>query len=263
MSAWRVQASISATVAVVRRGRPRQKQLLGDQAWEQRVHPVDRVADAHRASGVAVISTAQRYEPPPLRTAHRGLVLHRQLQSDLDRDRARVHEEHVLERRRRKRHELLGERHRRLVREAAEHHVAEAGRLLAERGVQHRMAVAVDRAPPRTHRVDRLEALPAGVLKLQADAVGSQHRVGRRSVQGGVRMPHQPAVAGDERSRRPGHGGHALGASSVPAPRRRTATSGWRSAAGSATASWYDSTRNPASAIISKSALADCPSLVR
>ena len=122
------------------------------------VHAVERVADRHRAEGVAVIAAAQRQQAGASRAG--GLQAH--LDRDLDGDRAGVGEEDVLERRRGQRNQPSRQLDRGLVGEAAEHDVRHAIQLCARGGVEHRVAVAVDRAPPRRHSVDQLAAVGQG-----------------------------------------------------------------------------------------------------
>ena len=82
--------------------------------------------------------------------------------------------------------EPLGQPDRRLVREAAEHHVRHPPELLAHGRVERRVAVAVDRAPPRGHPVDQL----APVGQPQAHPLGRDDRQrGQRRGQRAVGMP--------------------------------------------------------------------------
>ena len=53
-------------------------------------------------------------------------------------------------------HERPGQVDRGRVREPAEHHVAHGAELVADRGVEDGMAVAVHGRPPRRHAVDEL-----------------------------------------------------------------------------------------------------------
>ena len=102
---------------------------------------------------------------------------------------------------------------RRLVREPAEHHVRHPPQLLAHRLVQRRMAIAVDRTPPRRHPVDQL----APVGQPQAHALGGddRQRLGWRRGQRAVGMPH--VLAGRAPSSRPSRSG--------PSPSPRTGRS--------------------------------------
>ena len=203
------------------------------------MHAVHRVADAHRPDRVAVVGAPQRDESPPIGAPAGRLDLHRELERHLDRHRPGVREEHVRERVRGDADELLGQRHRRLVGQAAEHDVAEAVDLRVQGRVEGRVAVPVHGTPPRAHGVDRLDVLPVGVLELEHDAVGGVDRVRRRAVQRGVGVPQQPPVALDEsgagtggrhggdtssgRRRRRGHGG---GADASRRPRARPPAAG-------------------------------------
>ena len=168
------------------------EQLHGQRRCEQLVHAIDRVADRHRAEGVAVIAAAQREQARAPRAS--GLQAH--LDRDLDGDRARVGEEDVLERIWRECDEAPCELDRRLVREAAEHDVSHAAQLRGRRSVEGRVAVAVDRAPPRRHGVDRL----ATVSEPQAHASCGfdQERLER----GGHRRVRMPDVRTVQRPQR-------------------------------------------------------------
>ncbi len=144
-------------VVLLERGRGRSGEHLPRQhVAPQRVHAAVRVADAHRAEGVAVVAAAPGHQPMLGRVSARPLVLQTHLDRDLDRDRAGVAEEDVLEPGGGDVDEQPGQLDGRTVREAAEHHVAHRAELVAHRGVEHGMAVAVDRRPPRRHPVDQL-----------------------------------------------------------------------------------------------------------
>jgi hypothetical protein len=172
--------------------RLRSEHLLLQRTGEQRMHPVHRIAHAHRREGVAVVPAAHRQHPGSPVVATGNLILDRQLDRDLDRHRARVAEEHVLQRIRRDLHQPLGQPDRRLVRQPAEHHVTEVVHLILHGRVQHRSAVAVDHAPPGRHRVDRLDRPAGPVVELQAYAGRASDQPDRRRLgQRGVRMPEQ------------------------------------------------------------------------
>ena len=144
-------------VVLLERGRGRSGEHLPRQhVAPERVHATVRVADAHRAEGVAVVAAAPGHQPVLGRAPPRPLVLQTHLDRDLDRDRAGVAEEDVLEPGGGDVDEEPGQLDGRTVREAAEHHVAHRAELVAHRGVEHGMAVAVDRRPPRRHPVDQL-----------------------------------------------------------------------------------------------------------
>ena len=68
--------------------------------------------------------------------------------------------------------QALGQAQRGLVREPAEHHVGHTRKLLARCRIELRVAVAVDRAPPRGHAVDQL----APIAETQARAARALHR---------------------------------------------------------------------------------------
>ena len=75
----------------------RRRPAAGSTSAEHRVHPADRVADAHAAEGVAVVAAAHGQHPGPLGAAEAALVLQHHLERDLDAHRAGVGEEDVLE----------------------------------------------------------------------------------------------------------------------------------------------------------------------
>ena len=121
----------------------------------------------------------------------RALELQAELDRDLDRDRAGVGEEHLLQPVGRDLHQALRQTHGRLVREPAEHHMRHPPELLADGGVERGVAVAVDRAPPRGHPVDQL----APVGQRQAHALRRDDRQrGQRAGQRAVGMPDVLAV---------------------------------------------------------------------
>jgi hypothetical protein len=164
-------------------------------AREQAVHARDGIAHGHRAERVAVIGAAQREQTLAARLSARVPVLQGELDRDLDRHGARVAQEHALESRRREREQPLAQRDGGLVREAAEHHVRHALELRAHGGLDVRMAIAVDRRPPRRHAVDEL----AAVGEPQRRAPRALDRVQRRRARRRVGMPDGAAVARDQR----------------------------------------------------------------
>ena len=133
--------------------------VLGQHAGEQAVHAGDRIAHRHRAEGVAVVAApdGQKARAPVVPPG--ALKLQAHLDRDLDRHRPGVGEEHDIQRNGRQLQQPLGEAHRRLMREPAEHHVGHPGELLAHRPVQGGMTITVNRAPPRGHPVDQLAAV--------------------------------------------------------------------------------------------------------
>ncbi len=120
------------------------------------MHAADRVAHGHRMECVAVIAPAPGHQPNLLRTPRRPPVLDRHLGGDLDGHGAGVREEHVAQRLRRHLHQPGGQPDRRLVGQAAEHHVAHLCRLGMQGGVQSGVRIAVDGGPPGGHSVDQL-----------------------------------------------------------------------------------------------------------
>ena len=187
---------------LARRGRARGKDLAGQDAREGRVHPVHGITHAHRGERVAVVPATHGEESLSLRSSACRLVLERELEGDLDRHRAGVGEEDVGHRPRGHRREALGEPDGGLMGQAAEHDVAEPVDLLVGRRVEDGVAVAVDRAPPRGHRIDSLEPLALRGREAQPDARGALDGIRLGSVEGRVRVPDEAAVAGGERRAR-------------------------------------------------------------
>ena len=159
---------------------------------EQRVHPADGVADRHRAERVAVVAAADGQQPSRRSPCQ---YCRTQLDRDLDRDRPGVGEEHVIERR--------SSRTSRSASRTAGSCVSPPNitcamrlELLAHRRVEHRVAVAVDRAPPRRHPVDQL----APVGEREPHALRRHHRQRRRRRRHRpVRVPDTAAVEVEQR----------------------------------------------------------------
>ncbi len=245
------------------RGRARGEDLAGQDAREGRVHPVDGIAHAHRGEGVTVVAAAHGEESLSLRSPARRLVLERQLEGDLDRHRAGVGEEDVGHRSRGHRREALGEADGGLVGQAAEHDVAEPVDLLVGRRVEDGVAVAVDRAPPRGHRVDGLETLALRGREPQADTRGALDGIRLGPVEGRVRVPDEPAVAGARAANLTGSG---IGGETRPGPASalgRVVRGDSLPALGPVASSSAPRTTKPLSRISSRSASAAWPSEVR
>ena len=182
-----------------RRRRTLGEDLRGEHLGEHRVHPADRVAGAHAPERVAVIAAAHGQQPGPLRSPAAALGLQRHLDRDLDADGPGVGEEDVLEGVRGDLDEPLGEVDRGRVGQAAEHHVRHPSGLLGECGVQLGHPIAVDRRPPRRHRVDDLEALAVVVGEVETYALGAGDEAHRRRVgHRGVGVPEVLAVEGEQ-----------------------------------------------------------------
>ncbi|CFM10567.1 Uncharacterised protein [Bordetella pertussis] len=156
--------------------RQRQHVVLGQQAAEHGVHPLVRVAHRHGAEGVAMVAAAKRHEA---RAAALALVepeLHGHFHGHLHRHRTRIGVEHAFQPRPQQRAQAAGQVQRRLVRQAAEHHMRHAVQLLAHRLGDMRVVVAMAGRPPRGHAVDQR----ASVGQLQQAAVAAHHRQRRR-----------------------------------------------------------------------------------
>lgn len=140
-------------VAGVGSRRQRGEDLRGEDGVEVRVHAGGGIAYAHRASGVPVVSAPQG-EETPAGPAQCPLVLDGEFEGDLDRDRAGVGEEDMIEPGWSDSDESFGESDGRGMRESAEHDVGERLELPCDRLVDVRVTIAVDDRPPRAHRVE-------------------------------------------------------------------------------------------------------------
>ncbi len=181
-----------AVGGVVVGGHLRGEHLARQDVGPQRVHAAVGVAHAHRGEGVAVIAAAPRHQPVLRRAAEAAPVLQRHLHRDLDRDRARVAEEHGVQPVRGDVHEQLGQPGRRFVGQAAEHDVVHrwpAGGRSPQSS--DRVAVPVDGRPPRSssRRAPR-PRLPSRIsvshAPLGPDRDDRGHRLG---ADGAVGMP--------------------------------------------------------------------------
>ncbi len=159
--------------------------------------------------GVAVVAAAPGEQPPPLRAAARAPVLQAHLDRDLDRDRARVGEEDVLQRLRGDLHERGRQPDRGLVGEPAEHHMAHPPELVADGLVEHRMGVAVDGRPPGRHPVDQLAHPVHRLGQPQPHPRRGLHQVRRPHARHGrVRVPDVLPVEVEQLGRGEVTGGH-------------------------------------------------------
>ncbi|PQM44572.1 hypothetical protein C1Y40_05267 [Mycobacterium talmoniae] len=143
----------------------RGENLAGQDVGPQRVHAAVGVADAHRHEGVAVVAAPPGHQPVLARHAAGPPVLQRHFRGHLHRHRAGVGEKHGVQPGGGDLHQQLRQPGGGFVGEAAEHHVVHGGQLRRHRRVQHRVAVAVDRRPPRTHPVQHLDR-PASRLSV-------------------------------------------------------------------------------------------------
>ncbi len=174
---------------------------LEQQRAEVRVEEVD-AADRDRADRVAVVAVAQADEAGA-RLAAMAPILKGHLQRDLGRRRAVVGEEHAGQAGRRDVDELLRELDCGRVRQAEHRRVRDALELRANRGVDHRMRVAVDRAPQRRDAVD--VGVAVGVVERAAlRSLDDQRVLFDPSLLLRERVPQDPLVDGCELAR-----GHA------------------------------------------------------
>ena len=171
------------------------KNLLGQSAAEQVVHPAHRVAHRHRPQRVAVVAAGEGQEPGPLRPAHVRVVLHAHLHGDLHGDRPGVGKENTVQAWWGQSRQASGQLDGRRVGQAAEHDVGHAVQLFAYGGVEGGVAVAPDRRPPRGHGVHQL----APVGQAQAHARRRDHGQRRRSRrEGSIRVPDVVPVIGQQ-----------------------------------------------------------------
>jgi len=84
------------------------------------------------------------------------------------------------------------------VRQPAEHDVVHGRELAGDRRVQHGVAVAVDRGPPRRHRVEHLDLTPV-VDERQPGTLGAD-RNDRRQRFGPDRAVGMPDMCGVDRT---------------------------------------------------------------
>ena len=134
---------------------------------ETAVHALVGITQAHDAGGVAVVSVAEREESVLAAHAEVAPVLHRHLHRDFHAHGARVGEEDVLEPGRRQRDEPVRQPLCRPVGQAAEHDVRELLELRAQGGVQLRVAIAVNDAPPARDGID--QHAPVGEVQPRAN----------------------------------------------------------------------------------------------
>ena len=186
----------------------RHAERLEQQRLEHGVEPLDP-AHAHAPQRVAVIGVAEGDVPGLLRLGLGALapILERHLQGHFDRRGTVVGEEDVLQARRGKVHQPLGQPDRRGVRRAEVRHVRHAVQLPADRLVELRVAVAVDVAPQAADAVqiavpvDVEQRTPFGPLDHQRLVFGHL----------GEGVPDDPAVPVSELvGSRVGHGGRGF-----------------------------------------------------
>ncbi len=134
-----------------------------------------------------------------LRAAGRPPELEAHLDRDLDGDRAGVAQENVLKAVGGDLREPRAEADRWLVGEPAEHDMAHASQLCADRLIQGRVAVSVDGGPPRRHPIDQFVHAIDGFGKLQPNGFrGLHHQWTVHSRHRSVRMPGVHAVELDQ-----------------------------------------------------------------
>ena len=139
--------------------RRRHKVSCGKGRAEYPVHPRLGVTYRHGIPCVAVIAGADGHEIRLFRPACRIMILDGHLHGHLNGHRAAVRIEYTGEFFGKNPAESLSELNCRLMREAAEHHMRHFIHLLLQRGIQHRMVVAVHRTPPGRHAVNEFSTV--------------------------------------------------------------------------------------------------------
>ena len=118
-------------------------------------------------------------------------VLQRHLERDFHTHRAGIAKKHVLQWLRRHAHQTFAQLHCRAVGEAAKHDMGHVFDLFPEGCIQSRMAIAMDRAPPRRHAINQF----AAIRQTDAHPLCRNHRIDRQGTgHGGVGMPEVAAV---------------------------------------------------------------------
>ena len=128
-------------------------------AAERLVHRLFRVGDRHRAEGVAVIAVGEAEKPVFAGFPQVAPVLQGDLERDLDGDRSGIGEENARQPGGSHRRQPARQPQRRLVHQAAEHHVRHRLQLPRHALENMRVIVAVADAPPRRDAVDQLAAV--------------------------------------------------------------------------------------------------------
>ena len=197
------------------------EELLREGVGEHRVHPVDRIGHAHRTRScrrgsrrAARACGCARGRPRP-RWYCTAILSATSTETEPESAKKTCCSGSGVQL-----HQAAAEVDGRPVGEPAEHHVAHRVGLAAYGVVEPRVPVAVDRAPPRRHRVDQRRAVgqpdpdALGVVD-QLHAVGCGHR--------GVGMPEVLAVEGE---RSGGVRGSCRGIASRLSPVRAAASDG-------------------------------------
>jgi hypothetical protein len=171
-------------------------QRVEQQRAVERVEQVDP-ADRYGADRVAVVGHPQGDEPGAPLVAALAPVLEGHLERDLRGGRAGVGVEDAREAGWRELHQAPRQLDARAVAEAEHRRVGHAPELIAQRGVDARVAVAVDVAPERRHTVD----VPSAVDVDQVGALGAvddQRLLLDPALLLGERVPEVGAVGGCE-----------------------------------------------------------------
>ncbi len=130
-----------------------------------------------------------------------SLVLDGGLESHFDRNRPRIGKKDVFQAPRGHGDQTLRKFDRWSVREPAEHHMRHPAHLVLDGGVEHGVAVAPNRGPPRGHGVDQLtpvsepETDAGGGHNRDGGALGGERRVWVPNVVAVVALQPRPVIA--------------------------------------------------------------------
>ena len=133
--------------------------VLMQNTGEMLVHAFVGIAHRHRGECVAVIGAAEGQYFGPAANAAIEPILHSHLHRDLDRDRAAVREEHAIKIAGQQGRKPCRQPHRRLVHQAAEHHMRHHLKLACHRGANMRMVIAVAGGPPARNSIHEFAAV--------------------------------------------------------------------------------------------------------
>src|SRR5665213_3659783 len=161
-------------------------------AREGAVHALFRVAHRHRTQRVAVIGRLEADELAASGRAAIDPILQRHLERDLDRDRAGIGKEHMIEIVRQQARETAREIFRRRMRQAGQHDMRHDVELARDFGPDMRMVVAVAGRPPRRDAVDqhpsvgKVDAAALGALDGKRGGFGAHLRIGPPKIAAGT-----------------------------------------------------------------------------
>ena len=156
-------------VRIVGYGRCIGEELLGKNLREKMVHARIRIADGHGAGGVAVVAAPYRQHPLLSRAPPGGPVLDCHLHGNLNRNRAGITQKNIFQPLWQQPQQMFGQRDGRLMGKPAEHDMRHVAQLRFDGGIQYRVIVSMDSAPPGRHTVDQFPAIEDVPLKMWAE----------------------------------------------------------------------------------------------